>query len=197
MHRQTIEAYDADAQHWLTTRYDPSQPALPAAARLRELVGEGLILDLGCGPGQLLAGLAEPSIGVDASAGMLALARELGRLQLLRADIESLPVKKGGAAGAFANFSLQHLPRAGFRRAVREVRRALRPGGHLELTMHSADARFSDQGDGIRVGDDMPVGRWFSYWEIGDVVQVLEHEGLVMVDVEDLGFANRFLASRP
>jgi len=197
VNRQTIDAYDADAQHWLTTRYDPSQPPLPAALRFREFVGEGLILDLGCGPGQLLADLAEPSIGLDGSAGMLALAKELGRLRLLRADVEALPVKTGGAAGAFANFSLQHLPRAGFRHAIREVRRVLRPGGHLELTMHSADARFSDQGDGIRVGDDMSIGRWFSYWEVGDVVQVLEDERLVMVIVEDLGFANRFLASRP
>ena len=197
MHRQTIDAYDADAQHWLTTRYDPSQPSSPAALRFRQFVGEGLILDLGCGPGQLLADLAEPSIGLDASAGMLALAKELGLLRLLQADVEALPVKAGGAAGAFAHFSLQHLPRAGFRNAIREVRRALRPGGHLEVTMQSAAARFSDQGDGIRVGDDMPVGRWFSYWEVGDVVQVLEGERLVVVTVEDLGFANRFLASRP
>jgi len=197
VHRQTIDAYDADAEHWLTTRYDPSRPPLPAALRFREIVGQGVILDLGCGPGRLLADLAEPSIGLDASAGMLALAKELGRLRLLQADVEALPVKAGGAAGAFANFSLQHLPRAGFRLAIREVRRALKSGGHLELTMHRADARFSDQEDGIRVGDDMPIGRWFSYWEVGDVVQVLEDERLVMLTVEDLGFANRFLASRP
>ncbi len=63
--------------------------------------------------------------------------------------------------------------------------------------MQSAGARFADQGDGIRVGDDMPIGRWFSYWEVDDVVRVLEGERLVVVTVEDLGFANRFLASRP
>ena len=137
------------------------------------------------------------SVGLDASAGMLALARQLGRARLVRADVESLPVKTGAAAGAFANFSLQHLPRAGFQIAIREVRRVLKPGGYLELTMHRADARYSDQGDGVRVDDDMPIGRWFSYWGADDVVRVLEDEGLAVAIVENLGFANRFLVSRP
>ena len=128
---------------------------------------------------------------------MLALAKELGHARLVQADVVALPMKSGVVSGAFANFSLQHLPRRWFQVAIREVRRALKPGGHLELTMHRADGQFSDQGDGVRVGDDMPLGRWFTYWEVDDVIKVLEDERLLVVSVEDLGFANRFLASRP
>ena len=121
MHRQTIDAYDADAEHWLSTRYNSSGP-LPAALNFRATVGDGLIVDLGCGPAQLLADLGDPSIGLDASAGMLALAKSLGRGPLLRADMEVLPIRTGSVAGVFANFSLQHLPRSGFRVAIGEAR---------------------------------------------------------------------------
>jgi SAM-dependent methyltransferase len=198
VHRQTIDAYDADAEHWLTTRYKARGEPLPAALRFRAKVGEGVIVDLGCGPGQLLPDLGEPTIGIDASTGMLSLAKGFGRAPLLQADMEVLPIRAGSVAGVFANFSLQHLPRPGFRVAAREARRILRPGGHLEVTMHSADSPYAaGRADGVREDDDMVVGRWFTYWTSADAVEVLEADGLRVVEVEEIGFANRILATRP
>lgn len=197
MHRQTIDAYDADAEHWLATRYNPSRHPLPAAVRFRSTVGDGLILDLGCGPGQLMTDLGDPVVGVDASDGMLALARGFGRTRLVRADMEVLPIRAASVAGVFANFSLQHLPRPGFGVAVREAHRVLRPEGYLELTMHSADSpQAAGRGDGVRPDDDMPVGRWFTYWKAPDIVEALEAAAFRVVEVEDLGMANRVLAAR-
>ena len=195
MHRQTIDAYDADARRWLTTRYDPAREKLPAASQFRRVVGDGLIVDLGCGPGQLLGDLGDPCIGIDASSGMLALAKELGgEAPLVQGDAEVLPLRTDVAAGVWANFSLQHLPRPGFRAAIREAARVLRPGGHLEVTMHGRHGSATQQPDGVRPNDDIPGGRWFTYWLGSDVVEVLEGERLEVVEEQDLGYANRFLA---
>lgn len=194
MHRQTIDAYDADAKRWLTTRYDPDRRTLPAALRFREVVGDGLIVDLGCGPGQLLADLGDPCIGIDASPGMLALAKEIECcFPLVEGDAEAVPIATGAVAGVWANFSLQHLPPQGFRVAIREVARVLRRGGHLEVTMHGRSATTTD---GIRPDDDIAGGRWFTYWSASDVVGRLRHERLEVVEEQNLGHANRFLAVR-
>lgn len=192
MHRQTIDAYDAGADHWLRTRYRAASPQFSAAQQFREVVGPGVILDLGCGPAELLADLGHPSVGLDASSGMLALARDLDRRPLIQADIEVLPIADVSVAGAFANFSLQHLSRPSFRAAVSDIRRVLAPGGHLELTMHRGD-----HADGVRSSDDMPLGRWFTYWKDDEIVEVLDGEGFEVVVIEDLGFANRVLARLP
>ncbi len=75
VHRQTIECYDAGPERWRATRraQPDTSTAVPAAQAFREAVGDGIILDLGCGPGAALAALGEPDIGIDASVGMLRL----------------------------------------------------------------------------------------------------------------------------
>jgi SAM-dependent methyltransferase len=196
MHRPTIEAYDADAQHWLDTRYRGETPALPFAAQFRADVGEGLILDVGCGPGQLLEALGSPMIGIDASVGMLAVAEQFaGAAPLLQADAEALPIRDGAAAGAFASFSLQHLPRSGFTNALRQLRRALQMGGLIEIAMHDRNApNLKDQPDGVRANDDVAGGRWFTYWTADEVTAELVAAGFAVVEVQNLVYANRYRA---
>ena len=179
------------AEHWRSTRYKDPEHLLPAVDEFRRAVGRGLIVDLGCGPGQLLAQLGRPAVGVDASAGMLQLAHDLGHGPVIRGDMEALPIRSASAAGAFASFSLQHLPRSGFRVALGEARHVLKVGGLLELTMHSGE-----HDDGVRVGDDMPLGRWFTYWRADDLKAELGAQGFEVLVVEDLTHANRVRARR-
>jgi SAM-dependent methyltransferase len=197
MHRQTIDAYDADAEHWLTTRYKATGPS-PFALGFRTTVGNGLILDLGCGPGQLLGDLGPTVVGADASIGMLTLAARHANAPLVQADAVALPFADGVFAGVFANFSLQHLPRLEFGVAVAETFKTLRRGGYLEVTMHDGDAEtLREQPDGVRENDDVPGGRWFTYWKAAQVVDVLEAEGFSDIAVDNLGYANRYLARKP
>jgi SAM-dependent methyltransferase len=192
VHRQTIDAYDAAADRWLATRYREDRPPLDAALAFRARVGTDMILDLGCGPGELLGDLGQPCIGLDASRGMLDLALGRGAGPLAQGDAEQLPLADESIGGVFANFSLQHLPREGFQVAIREVLRVLRPGGHVEITMHRSGGV-----DGVRADDDIPIGRWFTYWEAGDVAAELTDAGFTEIAGRDLGFANQFRARRP
>ncbi len=65
----------------------PTERALLAALR-------GPVLDLGCGPGRLVAALAElgvPALGVDASGHAVAQARERGAMALRHSVFDPLP----------------------------------------------------------------------------------------------------------
>jgi ubiquinone/menaquinone biosynthesis C-methylase UbiE len=99
---------------------------LPASARL--------VADVGCGPGNstahLRASIGPGAIGLDPAAAMLRRARRRdASLPLLRGDATALPVRDGVLDAVTLHSVLYLLPdREG---ALREIRRALRPGGRV------------------------------------------------------------------
>jgi ubiquinone/menaquinone biosynthesis C-methylase UbiE len=102
-----------------------------------------VLLDVGCGSGQLLEQMATrvPAatfVGVDPSEGMLGVARRrVPRATLLTGTAESLPVESA-SVDWLVTTSAFHYVRDPFA-ARREFRRVLRPGGSLVLTDWSAD----------------------------------------------------------
>jgi ubiquinone/menaquinone biosynthesis C-methylase UbiE len=111
-------------------------------------------VDIGTGTGQLaLSALARwPAIeivGVDASAGMCAVAdaeaertlapTERTRFRSVVALADALPFEDGAFDAALSSFVLQLVPNRA--RALREVRRVLRPGGVMAYVTWLEDAR--------------------------------------------------------
>jgi len=103
------------------------------------------VLDVGCGSGSLHARLAEAGaqvVGIDASAGMLAEAAAQARaaelpVALARADAQAIPLGSACVDAVLASHMLYHVPDQ--RRALREMRRVLVPGGRAVLTTNAAD----------------------------------------------------------
>lgn len=142
------EAFDA-----IAGRYDEAFPhkdgQLDATEWLAGLLPAGArVLDLGCGTGMptarrlVVAGIEV--VGVDLSAGMLALARRnVPEAEFHQVDIADLrpggPVDLGRFDAVVAFFSLLMLPRAEIPLALRTVRRLLVPGGLFALSMVEAD----------------------------------------------------------
>jgi SAM-dependent methyltransferase len=95
------------------------------------------VLDLACGPGTLtrrLAALVGPGgsvVGVDLSAGMIALARSTAAANISYEvmDIEALSFPSASFDGAACGHGLQFLPNLG--RALGEARRVLRSGARF------------------------------------------------------------------
>lgn len=95
-----------------------------------------LVLDLGCGQGNLsleLLGAGTEVIGVDISPGMVDVARRRAELyrpteraRFLVADAGNLPLADSSVDMVVGKWVLHHLDSA---TAVREIRRVLRPGG--------------------------------------------------------------------
>ena len=101
------------------------------------------LLDCGCGPGSITLGLAAavapaPVVGVDLNAADIAAARALAtrrgvsNVSFVVASVYALPFPDATFDAAFAHALLQHLGEPG--RALKEVRRVLRPGGVAGLS---------------------------------------------------------------
>lgn len=94
-------------------------------------LGDGPVLDAGCGSGVLLEELHEfefPLVGLDRSGPMLTVTRRrLPTLPLVRGDAASLPFADASFAAAVTNSALHYLPDPAV--AVRELFRVLKPGG--------------------------------------------------------------------
>ena len=130
------EVYTHGYHETVVTSYRRRTADLCASFLLPRLDPEARLLDIGCGPGTVTAGLALQTgavVGLDASAEMVDEARrhvadsgienasfEVGSAYSLPFDDESFDV-------VYAHQVLQHL--ADPVRALREARRVLRPGG--------------------------------------------------------------------
>jgi ubiquinone/menaquinone biosynthesis C-methylase UbiE len=100
-----------------------------------------VLLDAGCGTGRLTplirdAGLR--SIGVDPSAGMLAIARErFPDAEFALGDLAALPVRNRSVDGVLAWYSIIHTAPEGLDAVVAELARVLRPGGAVLLAFQA------------------------------------------------------------
>ena len=110
-----------------------------------EWQGDERVLDVGCGPGDLLRQMARTLpdwralIGFDLSAGMVAQAMERTQGQEVRflvADAQSVPVPDETFDVVMARHILYHVP--DIDRAVSEAARVLRPHGRILVTTNSA-----------------------------------------------------------
>jgi ubiquinone/menaquinone biosynthesis C-methylase UbiE len=106
--------------------------------------GTQIVADVGCGNGfdlrQIVPqGRCRHAIGVDLSAGMLrslADLREYGRLSLVQADAQYLPLPDDSVDVAMAMHMLYHVPDV--TAAIRELRRITKPGGTVLASTNSS-----------------------------------------------------------
>jgi SAM-dependent methyltransferase len=101
------------------------------------LPATGVMLDIGCGSGQTMRWFREAwpgwrTVGLDVARDGLHAARDAGEVEVLGGSALDLPVGDGTADAIVTLDVLQHLPlEGGDRQALREMHRALRPGGIL------------------------------------------------------------------
>jgi len=106
--------------------------------------GTQIVADVGCGNGfdlrQIVPqGRCRHAIGLDLSAGMLGSMEDLrlpGRLSLVQADAQHLPLPDGSVDVAMAMHMLYHVPDV--TAAIRELRRITKPGGSVLASTNSS-----------------------------------------------------------
>ncbi|MFP3989659.1 class I SAM-dependent methyltransferase [Streptomyces sp. E11-3] len=133
-----------DEQHWrrFLRHYHDTQPGIterlfrladasPHAWLAEPLRGvRGPVLDLACGSAPTRALFPDTEwLGVDSSAGELAEAARRGRVPLVRASAEALPVRSGSVGAVCASMCLPVL--TPLPQVLGEIQRVLRPGGML------------------------------------------------------------------
>ncbi|HTF12495.1 MAG TPA: class I SAM-dependent methyltransferase [Asanoa sp.] len=108
-----------------------------------ELVGDGPVLDVGCGPGRttgFLRSLGVDIAGLDLSPEFLAIARaENPGVRFDEGSMLALPHPPGTFAGLLANYSLIHIPDEALPEVLAGFHRALRPRGYLWVAFQVGD----------------------------------------------------------
>jgi SAM-dependent methyltransferase len=106
--------------------------------------GSSLVLELGCGPGQVGKYLSERGfrvVGLDISFQMLLVARRrTGNRTLVCGDMRSTPFGSESFSGVVAFYSIHHLPRSVLQSVLAEIRRVLRPAGQFVVATHLGES---------------------------------------------------------
>jgi ubiquinone/menaquinone biosynthesis C-methylase UbiE len=136
-------------------------------------VGEGRVIDLGCGPGHVAGYLASRGTnveGLDLSPGMVAQADRLfPALEFHVGDMLALPFTDGSLDGVVSFYSIVHFEETQTERAFAEMARVLRTRGVAALAFHiGSDVVHRDEWFGEEVSVD------FSFQEPQTVRQQLQ-----------------------
>lgn len=128
---------------WIMGRRSSNVARNRWAAQLLDVQPADRVIELGCGPGVAIAALATRAIqglvvGVDHSQVMIRQARRrnraavrAGRVRLIHAPVQSLPVRDGPFNAALAVNTVGMWPDPVAR--LRELARLLRPGGRIAV----------------------------------------------------------------
>ena len=141
------------------------------------------ILDIGCGPGQLTAQLAESGaevVGMDSSVSMVAQARQnFPRLRFLLADVRNFQVEEPFDA-LFSNAALHWVRDADA--AIACMAKALKPGGRLVLEMggHGNIERIRAVTEAVLREAGYPAEHTWYFPSIGEYASLLEKHGFLV-----------------
>jgi SAM-dependent methyltransferase len=137
---------------------------------------EGLVLDVGCGPGHwtaFLAGLGRDVAGVDPVPAFVEHARRTyPGLSFEVGTVEHLPADDGGLGGVLAWYSLVHHDPEAVDAALCEIVRVLRPGGRLLVGFFEGPATDSF--------DHAVVTAW--RWPVDELAGRLTAAGLTVLE---------------
>ena len=145
--KKTQISYDRLADEYVRRIYEELQHK-PLDRQLLDqfsarVKGNGLVCDLGCGPGHVARYLREQGaqvFGIDLSSELVQRARRLNSgIEFQQGNMFALDAPEAAWAGIVAFYSIIHMPRTDHMAVFSEMRRVLQPGGFLLLAFHVGD----------------------------------------------------------
>ena len=194
--RAAVEAaYDAEASTYDQHPYPVAMQPRFVGRLLETCPPDGLVLDAPCGTGQyfaLVAAAGRRVVGIDQSAGMLEQARARG----IAVALHQVGLQELGFRGEFDAVmtvdAMEHVFPEDWPRVLANLHRALRPGGHLYLTVEEVGETVIDEAFAALVAQGVPAVRgeiiegdvagYHYYPGRAHVRRWLEAEGLEVVE---------------
>jgi SAM-dependent methyltransferase len=158
----------------------------------------GTVLDAACGTGKYFAMVTDAGrrvVGTDQSTGMLARARaRFPAVPLERVGLQELDFEAEFDAVMCID-AMENIPPEDWPRVVANLRRALRPGGHLYLTVEEVDDQELDRGLADATAQGLPAvrgelaerGAGYHYYPSREQVRSWLAEGGLTVVAEEYG----------
>lgn len=170
---ETIAFYNREATIYVNTadKVRGSKRFSTFADRIRQ---NGDVLDLGCGGGNAARSFHAMGFRVtafDASDGMLARVRETKGINTICAEFGDLNFNDA-FDGIWANFCLQHVPRAELPQVLDRVANALRKNGWLLIGIHEGTETRRDN-----------LGRLYCHYTEAALTQSLLDRGIIVHSV--------------
>jgi len=198
--RMAVEAdYSSDAATY-DDGYDPATPVHRGfVARLIETCPPGgSVLDAACGTGPYIGMVREAGravVGVDQSTGMLARARsKYPDVRFAHVGLQEIAFD-GEFDAAMCTDAMEHVPPEDWPLVLGNLRRAVRPGGHVYLTVEEVERERRDEAFAEAVADGSPAvdgeaavlstGGYHYYPLREQVLGWLAETGLEIVDQAD------------
>lgn len=172
---RTTAVYEAHATSYaaLNAALTPIQHLLE---QFQDHLPAGRLLDLGCGPGRDAAyftGQSYTVVGLDCSLAQLKLAHlQTAAADFLLGDMRTLPFAPAQFDGVWANASLLHLPREDGPGVLAEVRRVIKPGGWLMVSVKRGTGAAW-----VKAPDYGGEQRYFTYYQPDEIAALLEAAG--------------------
>lgn len=143
-----VSSYDSEAPTYDDNEYPADTQAEWVARLLTLSPSDGLVLDVPCGTGRyfsMVAAAGRRVAGADQSAGMLAQARARGvAVSLEQVSLQDLSYTHEFDAVMTID-AMENVPPEDWPVVLANLHRAVRPGGHLYLTVEENDQSQIDQ----------------------------------------------------
>ncbi len=174
---ETIATYNRIAADFAKHHQDRSVLATALARFVALVPHNGLVADVGCGPGFDSSALRQQgmrAIGLDLSWRMLQIGRSLYPGEYVQADMRRLPVGSG-VDGIWCSAALLHLSSEDALLALKGFHRVLRRGGVLYFSLKEGQGSgWSQESYGHQ------ARRFFTYWQDESLDLALQQSGLAI-----------------
>jgi trans-aconitate methyltransferase len=168
--QKTIDVYNAKAADY-ADKFSRTKPDRDLRNFIDSVPKGGLVLDLGCGPGNSAAMMQAAGLipeAMDASAEMVELARTKYGLNVTHATFDDLNAT-ARYDGIWANFSLLHAAKSDMPRHLSAIHTALKPGGHFHIGMKLGAGEKRDTMD-----------RMYTFYEDAELKNMIQAAGFTI-----------------
>lgn len=195
--KDTIDWYNKNAGKYAESIAEYSSPEL--LDKFKQLVGEGKVLDAGCGAGRdtkllNIAGLE--AIGLDISEGLISEARRrFPKLTFIQDSFLEIPQENESFSGVWAHASLLHLETPDdVSRALSEFSRVLKSDGilHVMVKAQTGEDKTAVVSDALSEHD-----RFFQYFTQEEISGLIEKAGFEIISSEQFKESDRNPKGRP
>jgi len=167
---------------------------IPETTQLDEFIAQlppqAKVLDVGCGAGRDSEYLAQAGLqvtGIDLSENLIAEAkkrRPMLHFQVM--DMEQLDFPEATFDGVWSKLAIIHIDRANFPAMLQSIWKLLKPGGVLTIeTKAGAGEAFE------KVSFQETEERFFVYYELDELIGLLQAAGFVQVDGYEYSVKNQ------